>query len=72
MITLVWSEKSDSFLPGPEHHIRLPGKTRSCEDKVARDTFPFLTLDIISSHDIGQQRFSLAGRKESSGTVNGQ
>ncbi len=72
MITLVWSKNCDSLLPGPEHHIRLPGKTRSSEDKVARNPFPFLKLDIISNHDMGQQRFSFTGRKESSGTVNEQ
>ncbi len=72
MITLVWSENCDSLLPGPEHHIRLPGKTRYKEENVARNPFPFLKLDIVSSHDMGQQRFNFTGRKESSGTVNEQ
>ncbi len=53
MITLVWSENCDSLLPGPEHHIRIPGKTHYSEEKVTRSPFPFLKLDIISSHDIG-------------------
>ncbi len=61
-----------SLLPGPEHHIRLPGKTQSREEKVAWSPFPILKLDIISSDDMGQQRFSFIDRKESSGTVNEQ
>ena len=72
MITLVWSEKCDSYLPGPEHHIRPPGKKHSKEEKAARNPFPFLKLDIVSSHDMGQQRLNFTGRKESSGTVNEQ
>ena len=70
MIALVWSEKSDSLLPGPEHHIRIPGKTHRREEKVARNFFPFLNLDIISSDDMGQQRLNFIDSKESSGTVN--
>ena len=72
MIALVWSEESDSLLPGPEHHIRIPGKTHLREEKVARNRFPFLNLEIIRSDDMGQQRFSFIDHKKSSGTVNEQ
>ncbi len=70
MIALVWSEKSDSLLPGPEHHIRIPGKTHHREEKVAWSPFPFLKLEIIRSDDMGQQPFNFIDRKKSSGTVN--
>ncbi len=53
MIALVWSEKIDSLLPGPEHHIRVPGETHSREAKVGRNLFPFLNLDIISGDNMG-------------------
>ncbi len=64
------AEKSDLLLPGPEHHIRIPGITQSREEKIARNPFPFLKLDIISSDDMGQRCFSFIDRKESSGAVN--
>ena len=70
MIALVWSEKSNSLLPCPEHHIRIPGKTHPKEEKVAWNPFPFFNLDIISSDDMSQQRLNFIDRKESSGTVN--
>jgi len=61
-------EKSDLLLPRPEHHIRLPGKTHTTEEKVARNLFSFLEFDIIIGNDMGQQSFSFIDRKESSGT----
>ncbi len=70
MIALVWSGKSDSLLPGSEHHIRISGKSHTREEKVARNPFPFLNLDIISSDDMSQQRLNFIDCKESPRAVN--
>jgi hypothetical protein len=40
-----------SFLPCPEHHIRVPRDSHSGEAKITRSPFPFLKLDIISRDD---------------------
>ena len=59
-----------SLLPRPEHHIRSPGKTLSCDENLARNPFPFFKLDIITRKDMGKQALDFIDYKESSGADN--
>ena len=63
-------QKSYLLLPCPEHHIRIPGKTYSSEEKLSRNPFPFLKLNIIIRNDMSKQDFDVRDCKESSRTDN--
>ena len=59
----------DSFLPRPEHHIRIPCReTKSGEGRHTWSPFPFLKLYIISRDDMRQQGLDFIDYKESTGT----
>jgi hypothetical protein len=61
-------QECDLLLPCPEHRIRVPGKTHSGEEKLGRNGFPFLKLNIISRNDISKQDLDVYDCKESSRT----
>jgi hypothetical protein len=56
-----------SLLPCPEHHIRRDRGTPSTDAIPARNTLPFLELDIIRRDNIGKEPLDFIDRKESSG-----